>query len=176
VQYLPGKILLAGGGNPPTATAEVIDLNSPTPAWRSVAPMAFPRRQHNATVLPDGKVLVTGGSSIAGFGAGIDGDADPVLPAELWDPVTETWTTLAAMDVPRLYHSVAMLLPDGRVLSAGGGEGAAAANLQNNAEFYLPPTCSRRIARWCPPRPSRFPTVRRSSSAPRIPRPSRSSA
>jgi hypothetical protein len=118
VMYEPGKILIAGGGDPPTATAEVIDLNAPNPSWRSVAPMAFPRRQHNATLLPDGKVLVTGGSS----GPGFSNEANPVLPAEVWDPATERWTTLAAEQVPRLYHSTALLLPDGRVLSAGGGE------------------------------------------------------
>jgi hypothetical protein len=118
VMYAPGKILIAGGGDPPTATAEVIDLNVPNPTWRSVASMAFPRRQQNATLLPDGKVLVTGGSS----GPGFSDEANPVLPAELWDPATERWSTLAAEQVPRLYHSTALLLPDGRVLSAGGGE------------------------------------------------------
>jgi hypothetical protein len=139
VMYQPGKILIVGGGDPPTATAEMIDLNDPQATWHSAASMAFARRQHNATVLPDGKVLVTGGSSSPGFGAGNNGDAAPVLPAELWDPDTNTWTTVAAMQIPRLYHSVAMLLPDGTVVSAGGGEGAGAASLQNNMEPYSPP-------------------------------------
>ena len=70
VLYDDGKILLVGGDDPPTATAEVIDLNAPTPAWTYVSPMAVARRQLNATILPDGKVLITGGSSGQGFDNG----------------------------------------------------------------------------------------------------------
>lgn len=117
VMYDTGKILLAGGGsNPPTAAAEVIDLNVPAPAWRAVAPMSFARRHVNATLLPDGTVLATGGTS----GSGHNNAAGAVYAAELWNPATETWTTLASGSVPRLYHSAAMLLPDGRVLVTGG--------------------------------------------------------
>ena len=126
--YADGKILLMGGGDPPTNTAEVIDLNLPSPVWRSVAPMAFARRHLNATLLPDGKVLVSGGTS----GAGFDNPDTPVLAAELWNPVTETWTTMASGTIPRLYHSGALLLPDGRVFATGG-------NGYNQAEVYSPP-------------------------------------
>ena len=81
------------------------------------APWQFARRQLNATLLPDGKVLVTGGTAAPGF-------SDPsgaVHAAELWDPATENWTTLASSSgIPRVYHSTALLLPDGRVLSTGG--------------------------------------------------------
>jgi hypothetical protein len=116
VMYGEGKILVLGGGYTPTNTAEVIDLNQPSPTWRFVAPMSIARRQVNATLLPDGTVLVTGGTS----GAGFNNTTTPVYPAELWDPATETWRTLASARVPRLYHSGAVLLPDGRVLSTGG--------------------------------------------------------
>ncbi len=118
VMYQPGKVLVAGGSDPPTNTVEVIDLNAAVPAWRSVSPMAFARRQLNATMLPNGKVLVTGGTSGPGFNNG-----DPTLAAyaaEMWDPATELWTTLASEKVPRRYHSIAMLLPDARVLVTGG--------------------------------------------------------
>jgi hypothetical protein len=144
VMYAPGKILIAGGGdvnngNTPnddaTNAVEVIDLNAATPAWRNVPSMALARRQLDSTVLPDGKVLITGGTGIAGF----NNEANPVLPSEMFDPVTETWATVAAMQVPRGYHSTALLLPDGRVLSAGGGEGAGATSLHNDAELYSPP-------------------------------------
>jgi hypothetical protein len=111
-----GKVLVMGGGDPPVNTAEVIDLNVATPSWRAVAPMSHARRQLNATVLPDGTVLATGGTS----GPGHDNPATPVFAAELWNPATETWTTLSSMTVPRMYHSVALLLPDGRVASMGG--------------------------------------------------------
>ena len=116
VMYADGKVLVMGGGDPPTRTAEVIDLNAPTPTWRLVGQMAIARRQTNAVLLPDGKVLVTGGTS----GAGFNNAATPVFPAELWDPVAETWTTMASAQIPRLYHSAALLLPDGRVLTTGG--------------------------------------------------------
>jgi hypothetical protein len=134
VMYEPGKVLLVGGGGgsdtgpPPTATAEVIDLTAATPAWRRVASMETGRRQHNATVLPDGTVLVTGGSNAPGF----NNQAGAVHTAELWDPATETWTTLASSTQYRGYHSTALLLPDGRVLSSGGDN-------HSNAEVYSPP-------------------------------------
>ena len=116
VMYADGKILVLGGGDPPTNTAEVIDLNQQSPTWRSVAPMSIARRQVNATLLPDGTVLVTGGTS----GPGFNDTTNPVYPAELWDPATESFRPLASATVPRLYHSAAVLLPDGRVLSTGG--------------------------------------------------------
>ena len=115
--YAPGKVLVMGGGDPPTNTAEVIDLNQPSPTWRAVGSMAFARRQLNATLLPDGNVLVTGGTSSPGF----NDPAGAVHAAELWNPTTEQWTTLASSSgIPRVYHSTALLLPDGRVLSMGG--------------------------------------------------------
>jgi Concanavalin A-like lectin/glucanases superfamily/Domain of unknown function (DUF1929)/Kelch motif len=130
VMYADGKVLVMGGGDPPTNTAEVIDLNAPTPTWRNVASMATARRQLNATLLPDGKVLVTGGTSGPGFN-----NADfPVYEAEMWDPATEGWTRLASSDprFKRLYHSAATLLPDGRVLITGG-------NGYPEAEIFSPP-------------------------------------
>jgi len=97
--------------------------------------MHFSRRHLNATLLPDGTVLVTGGVG----GLGFNNEAQPALPAELWNPDSETWTILPAMQVTRGYHSTALLLPDGSVLSAGGGEGGGAAGHHNNAEIYFPP-------------------------------------
>ena len=129
VMYAPGKILVVGGGDPPTNTAEVIDLNQPSPTWRAVGSMAFARRQLNATLLPDGNVLVTGGTSSSGF----NNPAGAVHAAELWNPTTEQWTTLASSSgFPRVYHSTALLLPDGRVLSMGG-------NSYPQTEIYSPP-------------------------------------
>jgi hypothetical protein len=146
VMYEPGRVLIVGG-NPrvesvpstlvPTASAEVIDLGAASPAWREVAPMALPRRQLNTTLLPDGTVLATGGTQSPGFNDG----ANPALAAERWDPATERWSTLAAMRIPRLYHSLALLLPDGRVLCAGGGFPPATSGGANqpNAEIFSPP-------------------------------------
>ena len=116
VMYGNGKILVAGGSDPPTATAEVIDLNAATPSWRAIAPMSIARRHLNSTLLPDGTVLVTGGT----WGPGHNNAATPVFSAELWNPATEGWTTMASASIPRLYHSAAVLLPDGRVITTGG--------------------------------------------------------
>jgi hypothetical protein len=138
VAYDTGKILLAGGGETPTATAQAIDLLQPNPTFHEVEPMAAARRQHNLTLLPDGSVLATGGTSAAGF----NNVTGAVLAAELWNPITEEWTGLAAMAVPRIYHSIALLLPDGRVLSAGGGhpsDGEHGDPDHFNGEIYSPP-------------------------------------
>jgi len=137
VEYEPGKILLVGGGAP-TATAEILDLNVASPKWVPTGSMKFARRQLNATILPDGRVLVTGGSSAPGFN-NADG---AVLESEIWNPATGKWTTMAAQRQRRLYHSTAVLLPDGRVLSAGGGmppspQGGDADH--RNAQIYSPP-------------------------------------
>jgi galactose oxidase len=125
VQYEPGKVIYVGGGNDagsdlPGAGTDLLDLGAAGPAWRAGPSMAFRRRQHNATVLPDGTVLVTGGTGGPGFNDVSPGR--PVHAAELWDPATGTWSTLAAEAVDRCYHATAVLLPDATVLSAGGGE------------------------------------------------------
>ncbi len=128
VMYEEGKVLYVGGGDPPTSGAEVIDLNQTNPVWRTVAPMATARRQHNATLLPDGKVLITGGTS----GPGFDNATTPVFAAAIWDPASETWSTMASAQAHRRYHSTALLLPDGRVLATGGNDVV-------QTEVYSPP-------------------------------------
>jgi galactose oxidase len=133
VMYQPGKILYAGGGRT-TNTAEVIDLNQPSPHWEWTGPMAYPRRMLNVTVLPDGTVLATGGSS----GIGNNDETQPVYAAELWNPTSGTWTVLASNAVVRVKHSSTLLLPDGRVLLAGGGEVVGATD-HRDAEFFSPP-------------------------------------
>ena len=117
VAYGEGRILLVGGGDPPTTAAQMIDLRQAHPEFRELPPMTAARRHFNLTLLPDGTALATGGSSAAGF----NNATGAVLATELWDPASESWSGLAAMTVARLYHSVALLLPDGRVLAAGGG-------------------------------------------------------
>jgi hypothetical protein len=132
VMYENGKILYVGGGRT-TNTAEIIDLNSPSPRWQWTGSMARPRRQLNATVLPTGEVLVTGGSS----GTGFNDNALAVRAAEIWNPHTGKWTLLASNAVNRTYHSTSLLLPDGRILHSGGEGGAKA--LPRGAELFSPP-------------------------------------
>jgi hypothetical protein len=139
--YDAGKILLVGGGTP-LATAEVIDLNAGT-GWRTLtgstnSAMSVARRQTNATLLADGKVLVTGGTNATGFNTAPTDSR--VLSAELWDPATEQFATLSRMSHNRLYHSTALLLPDGRVLSVGSGQPAASGLSDDyTAEIFSPP-------------------------------------
>ena len=137
VMYDDGKILYAGGGRT-TNTAETIDLNLASPKWAWTASMAFARRHLNLTLLPTGEVLATGGVG----GTAFDDVSKGVHAAELWTPGTGTgtghWTTLASSAVTRGYHSTSLLLPDGRVLHAGSGEGAGAPN-ETNAEIFSPP-------------------------------------
>jgi galactose oxidase len=133
VMYDDGKILYAGGGRT-TNTAEMIDLNPSAPIWRHTNPMQFARRHHNLTVLPTGEVLATGGVA----GTTFDDVSKGVHAAELWNPGTGQWTTLASNAITRGYHGTSLLLPDGRVLNAGSGEGAGAPD-QRNAELFTPP-------------------------------------
>jgi Domain of unknown function (DUF1929)/Bacterial Ig domain len=101
--------------------------------------MDFGRRQHNLTLLADGSVLATGGNST---GAGLIDMNGGVYNAERWDPATGQWSTLAAQAVTRQYHSTAVLLPDGRVLSSGGGICGTCDDvgyLAKNAEIFTPP-------------------------------------
>jgi hypothetical protein len=136
--YDIGKTLVAGGG-PSSKDARVIDFNGATPQVSATAPMAFGRRQHNLTLLADGSVLATGGNST---GAGLVDMNGGVYNAERWNPATGQWTTLAAQAVTRQYHSTALLLPDGRVLSSGGGICGTCDQvgyLAKNAEIFTPP-------------------------------------
>jgi len=151
--YEAGKILVVGGGGDPrwdtqddrsplpTATAEKIDLTVASPTWQSAGSMSSSRRHLNATVLPDGTVLVTGGVS---GGGQLNDVSTPVHAAELWDPATNEWTTLASNSVTRAYHSVALLMVDGTVLSGAGGDASIPGTstpypAERNHEIFHPP-------------------------------------
>jgi len=125
--YAPGKILaLRNGGN-----AITVDLNGATPAWQPTSAPSGLRVHSSATVLADGKVWVNGG--------GEDSDSLDLAAyaSETWNPATGQWTLGAAAARARLYHSVALLLPDATVLTGGGGTPGPQTNL--NGEIYYPP-------------------------------------
>lgn len=132
VMYQPGKILQVGGGLADGKGAIVIDINGFTPRVKTVASLAQSRTMWaESVVLPDGKVLIMGGALR-------DDDVSTAsLGTEMWDPDTEQWTMLASSELPRLYHSTAILLKDGRVLLAGGG--APGPLINRNAEIFSPP-------------------------------------
>jgi hypothetical protein len=139
--YLPGKILKSGsnangGGTVPSLnSAYLFDAAQPAPTWRQVGSMAEPRTYHTLTVLPDGTVLATSGVRTT-----VNTSNIPSLSAEVWNPQTETWTQLSSAQVKRAYHSIALLLPDGRVLVSGsGGDAAGLMTNELNAEIFSPP-------------------------------------
>ncbi len=138
VMFAPGRILQVGGNgitdnNPNLASnlATVFDINGANPIVTETAAMTNRRHWSNATVLPDGQVVVTGGTTIGWQ------PADAVHPAEIWNPTTGTWTVGASNVETRTYHSSAILLPNGTVFTGGGGAPGAVNNL--NAEIYYPP-------------------------------------
>lgn len=142
-----GRILMFGGGraiNNGTAlaagsqprAAEVLDTTVSPPAWRRTGDLAQPRINATGVLLPDGKVLVIGGHNLHKFNT----SSTPSNQAELYDPVLDTWTPMATMSVPRMYHSVALLLPDGRVLVAGGFDpNGPGDHNRKSLEFFEPP-------------------------------------
>ncbi|KAL6708861.1 hypothetical protein ACN47E_002268 [Coniothyrium glycines] len=124
VMYDVGKIFSAGGSQyydraPGLSVAHLIEINEVgAPAVVETLPnMKYARAFANVVVLPDGKVLITGGQ---GYAQGFT-DREPVFNPELFDPATKTFTELAPEAIPRNYHSVSILLADGTVFSGGGG-------------------------------------------------------
>jgi hypothetical protein len=144
-----GRFVVSGGGSVsedglsgvPSRTATVVDTRTGTPVAAATGSMVTRRRQHNLTVLADGSVLATGGQSTNGGGGLVDLN-NATYTAERWDPATGAWTELAPAAVARQYHSVALLLPDGRVLTGGGGICGVCHQvgyLRRDVEVFTPP-------------------------------------
>ena len=131
VPFAPGQALIVGGGD--SSSASVIDFRQPDDVTVSpVASMAVGRLYQNSVLLPTGEVLVVGGQAKY-----FNGDRNAVLQSESWNPTSRQFTPRAAQQIMRLYHSTAVLLPDGRVLSAGGGAGGNF-SARYNAELFTP--------------------------------------
>ena len=139
-QLLDGRVLVAGGVGVQQseglanilASAELYDPN--TGAWTATGAMSQLRGLQTATLLPDGKVLVVGGSACADF------DGCPLTSAELYDPASGTWIATGSMVEARLGDHTATLLNNGKVLVAGGTGGAFES--MRSAELYDPATGS----------------------------------
>jgi hypothetical protein len=132
VMYAPGKILKTGGVSSDVVSTEVLDMTVQPLVWRVLDADDFPRRELDLVILPDGTVLSVGGS--------VDGRSSPecaIHAPAIWDPDTELWTTMASHSASRVYHSTAVLLPDGRVLTAGGENRHI--DGEDNYEIYSPP-------------------------------------
>jgi hypothetical protein len=136
-----GRVLLTGGQSqnaPASVITNTVDAFNPADNSVSpVAPMTIRRWSHTATTLADGRVLVTGGRTASTAATGI-----VLNTAEIYDPVTDTWTeTAGPMNVARRSHT-ATLLPGGKVLIAGGGNGVSTTTSQpiQSVELFDPAT------------------------------------
>lgn len=127
--YRP-QVMIFGGGNPATSTTEIIDLSAATPQWQYGPAMSQPRIEMNATILPSGKVLATGGS------INDEDAATASLKADLYDPNTNTFSPAGSNAYPRLYHSNSLLLPDATVVLAGGNPSRG--SYESRIEIYSP--------------------------------------
>ena len=125
--FAPGQLLSVRNN----AAAVIVDITGPAPVVTPTSSMSQVRYWSSGTVLADGQVLVTGGSLVRNKLTGV------AYAAEIWNPASGQWTLGASATIPRLYHSNALLLPDGSVLTAGGGAPGPVKNL--NAEIYYPP-------------------------------------
>jgi hypothetical protein len=151
VQYEPGKIMKATGGSGPNQTpfdtkTQIIDMNEPSPSWVVVGPTNYARGWVDFVLLADGKVLLVGGAA----GGGNSPECAVHAP-EMWDPETKTWTIMASHERSREYHSTTILLPDGRVLAAGGEN--LPLNGELNYQIYSPPYLfkgPRPVVEWAP--------------------------
>ncbi|MFJ3960741.1 discoidin domain-containing protein [Streptomyces sp. NPDC090036] len=140
VAYDIGKLLTLGGSpayqdSPATRRAYTVGISGSQVQPARTGDMEHARAFSNSVVMPDGKVAVFGGQAHpVPFS-----DATSVLTPELWDPATGRFTPLATMAVPRNYHSVANLLPDGRIFSGGGGLCGDCATNHADGAIFTPP-------------------------------------
>ena len=131
-----------------TETAEVIDAAAKRPRWRRFAALNVPRANHNTVLLPDSSMVTVGGGSGRDEESGnywVEGTVRRHV--ELYDPATGSWRMGPPQVEDRTYHSVALLLPDGRVWSAGDdkhptqvfGDGSVGFSSEDSGEIYSPP-------------------------------------
>ncbi len=126
VPFAPGKLLSLRQNR----VVVVIDHTHATPVVKTSDPIDQVRLWASGTVMADGRVLITGGSTVKNNMTGA------AYIAQIWDPATGHWTAGAVATKPRLYHSISLLLPDATVLTGAGGAPGPVKNL--NAEIYYP--------------------------------------
>lgn len=137
-----GKILAVGGSpdyqqSTATANAHIITLGVPpaVPVVTTINPMYYQRAFANSVILPDGTVFITGGQ----INPNPFSDVSAQYTPELWNPANNQFTKMAPQAIPRTYHSVALLFPDGSVGSGGGGLCGTCATNHYDMEIWRPP-------------------------------------
>ncbi|MBL8739750.1 MAG: hypothetical protein JNK04_01615, partial [Myxococcales bacterium] len=136
-----GRLLLTGGEwDLPSSTivANVRALNATTFVWSVVQSMAVPRSDHRATLLDDGRLLVSGGR---------DSNSASLASAEIFDPIANTWSTTGSLIEGRFLHEA--VLHNGRVLVAGG---LPPSNSSTNTSEIFDPTADGGVGAWVFPR------------------------
>jgi hypothetical protein len=127
------RVVVVGGGDSTTsATAQQINLSTLSPTWS--APVSIPdaraRVNVNVVLLPDGTIFVCGGTHSAPHTCWLYNPDTPVSP----------WKEMDELNAPRHYHSCALLLPNGKVMLAGGAaSGGCTASVENTIEVFSPP-------------------------------------
>jgi Domain of unknown function (DUF1929) len=139
------KYMIAGGGgvgSSPESTARtaIADLNEPEPHWKPGPKLAKPTRYPSMVITPNGKLLITGGSR--GYRGEHDSDN---LECHVYEPSTNKLTALASPTIGRDYHSEALLLPDGRIVTLGSNP------LYANKADTIPGGFNKQIEIYSPP-------------------------
>ncbi len=124
------KVMAIGGDQ--QAGTEVLDAENLGSGWSSRASLPQSRRNANSVLTPDGAIITIGGN-------GTDTFTNPRYDALRYDPAANTWTSLAAQVEPRGYHSTAVLLPDGRIVSAGDDGPSGGGGQSDEIEVFSPP-------------------------------------
>jgi hypothetical protein len=139
------KYMIIGGGGvgqslKSTARTAIADLNEPSPHWTAGPNLPEPTRYPSVVILPDNQVLITGGSRY--YRGEFNSD---ILTCHIYNPATNKLTSLASPTVGRDYHSEALLLPDGRIITLGGNPlfgnktDTSPGYFQTKIEVYSPP-------------------------------------
>lgn len=137
-------MVIGGGGvgtkRTTTARIDIADLSEPSPHFAPATSMPQPTRYPEAVIAPDGKVIIAGGARYYRGEKGSD-----LFECHVYDPATNKLTALASPTVGRDYHSEALLLPDGRIITLGSNPlygnkaGTAPGYFQKAIEIYSPP-------------------------------------
>jgi hypothetical protein len=129
------QVMIMGGGDDTTnmavnRVAITSNLTSANPTYAAGPSLNYARMHLSAVLLPDRTVFVCNGSGMS------ENTTTSMLPAEIYNPATNTWAPVETQTVPRVYHSNAFLLPDGRVVTMGGNPQRGSNELR--IEIYSP--------------------------------------
>ena len=115
-----------------SSTTEVLDTTNLAAGWSFRASLPQTRRNANSVLTPDGAIITIGGNGANNFDS-------PRFEALRYDPAANTWTELAPQAESRAYHSTAVLLPDGRIVSAGDDGPTGGGGQSDEIEVFSPP-------------------------------------